>query len=210
MKRLFLLLSLAAAFSLSAVLFCQASEQGACSFISDNSVYFGSGAIQIGIFSVAMFFLWRGGLRETMDSVGFPGELKSVAFYTFISLSAITLVLTILSAAALLMDFDDQEKVLEKVVGLPIIILLLAAFAAPVFEELFFRALLVPRLGVLGSSLIFGLVHFTYGSTAEILGAFAIGIVLAATYRMSKSITPCILAHVLYNAMAIAFMRLFA
>ena len=85
-----------------------------------------------------------------------------------------------------------------------------AALGAPVTEELFFRGLLTSRFGILVSSAVFGLMHFAYGSMVEVVGAFLIGIVLAATFKQSKSITPCILAHMAYNALAIAVMRLYA
>lgn len=142
-----------------------------------------------------------------MASMGFPGNLKGTVLYTIICLVAIFVALFVLGVASLVFGFNDQHKVSEKIAGLPPIILALAVLGAPVSEELFFRGLLTSRFGILASSVAFGLMHFAYGSFIEVIGAFLIGIILAAIFRLSGSITPCILAHMAYNALAITVMR---
>jgi len=66
-------------------------------------------------------------------------------------------------------------------------------------EEIFFRGFLTPKIGVLWSSVLFAVAHYSYGSIAEIIGAFLLGILLAAYFQRSKSLLPNILAHILYN-----------
>jgi membrane protease YdiL (CAAX protease family) len=73
-------------------------------------------------------------------------------------------------------------------------------------EEIFFRGFLQkeigrfgPKIGIIGSSLVFALAHYGYGSTGEIVGAFALGALLAAFYNRSKNLTINILAHIAYN-----------
>jgi len=77
-------------------------------------------------------------------------------------------------------------------------------FVVRVFaEEFFFRAFLVPRIGVIGSSILFGAAHFTYGSWAEVVGALVLGLVLSVSYRQFGKIVPNFIAHMLYNLIAV-------
>lgn len=170
--------------------------------------YAGSGSIHLGLFSLAMFFLWEKDIGTTLRSIGMPGKVRDNAFYTFMTLSAIFLVLFCLGVAAILLNFNDQAKVSEKINALPLAVLLFAVIGAPLTEELFFRAFLVPRAGVVLSAIIFGLMHFAYGSVVEVLGAVAIGLVLGASFRFTKSATPCMLAHMIYNAISITVITL--
>lgn len=209
MRRIFLFVAVISILSFLTVMACETITGDWCSFISDNSLYFGSGAIHLTLLSLALFFLWKRDLRSMLDSLGFPGEPKKVLLYTVASLIAIFSVLLVVSLAALYLGFNDQDKVADKINTLPLFVLAFAAFGAPVTEELFFRGFLTSRLGVFGSSVLFGAMHLAYGSTVEIIGAFLIGIVLALTFRLSKSITPCILAHMGYNVLAIIVMVLF-
>ena len=73
-------------------------------------------------------------------------------------------------------------------------------------EEIFFRGFLVTKFGALPSSLIFAAAHFGYGSVAEILGVFVLGYILAKAFQLNKNLYPNIIAHGLYNAMALAAM----
>ncbi|MEW6036288.1 MAG: CPBP family intramembrane glutamic endopeptidase [Candidatus Micrarchaeota archaeon] len=210
MTRIFLILSILSILSFLTVLGCQAAGFRECSFISENATLFGSAAIHVGLLSLALFFLWKGGFRKTLESVGFPGDIKTTAVFTVVTLGAVFTVLLVLGVIFLVAGFSDQQKVSDKIGSLPLYMLVFAALAAPVSEELFFRGLLVQRWGILPSSLVFGLMHFAYGSVMEVVGAFSIGLVLAASFRLSKSITPPIIVHIVYNTIAIAFMRLYS
>jgi membrane protease YdiL (CAAX protease family) len=75
-------------------------------------------------------------------------------------------------------------------------------------EELFFRTLLVPRIGVFFSALAFALLHLGYGSWAEIIGAFILGIVLGWYYKKHQDLFVNFYAHLLYNGVAVLFMLL--
>jgi membrane protease YdiL (CAAX protease family) len=210
MKLFFLILSV---FSFLLFLFtigCQLSGWGACAAYSDYFVYSGSASIHLGLFSVAMFFLWKKNLRSTLSSIGLPGKIKDNLFYSAMTLSAIFLVLFCLGVAAIVLKFNDQEKVSDKISSLPMIVLLFAVVGAPLTEELFFRAFLVPRTGIIVSAIVFGLLHFAYGSVVEVMGALVIGLVLGASYRFSKSVAPCMLAHMLYNAISITVITFFS
>jgi hypothetical protein len=97
-----------------------------------------------------------------------------------------------------------------------VVLALMAAIGAPLVEELFFRGLALRaisrRLGdvaaVLGSSLIFAVLHFQGGTTASVLGLFLgiliYGLVFAVTARLSGRLGPSVFAHMTINGLAAA------
>jgi membrane protease YdiL (CAAX protease family) len=71
-------------------------------------------------------------------------------------------------------------------------------------EEFFFRSFLVKRLGMLGSTIIFTIFHIGYGSIAEIIGVFLLGLILAWWFKKHKSLIQNYFGHLLYDIIAIA------
>lgn len=209
MKRLFSVLLVISIISFILVAAC-ANFEGypLCDFFIENYLYFGAGSIHLGLFSAAMMVLWKKNLKTTLKSLRFPGSFLENLLFSISGFIAIFVVLFILGAIAIFTGFNDQEKVQEKVDELPIYILAFAIIAAPISEELFFRAFLVPRTGIVLSSFLFGMMHFAYGSVMEVAGAALIGLVLAGIFKISKSITPCLIIHVAYNLLSIAVMKL--
>ncbi len=204
MKRLFLLLLVAAAllYSFSLV-----------ALDEDLFTYVASGALHLALLSISMYFIWRKDLQSTLDYLGFPGTIRENIIYTFAGLAAIFVLIFVFTYLAMEFGFNDQDKITETVSGLPLPLLLFAVMAAPFSEELFFRAFLikalakVPWMGVLFSSVLFGAVHFAYGSVVEIVGATLIGLVLGTVFLKSKSITPPLIIHIIYNLLAVMVMR---
>jgi len=154
-----------------------------------------------------MFFLYDKDLASFLKKIGVPGNLKSNILYTILGFAALFFTLFILSLIFSFIGYNDQSKVVDIARDLPLYILALAVFLAPISEELFFRAFLSSRIGIFFSSLIFGLFHFAYGSVVEITGAFSIGIILAWLYKKSGSLVPVMVIHLIYNALAIIVMR---
>ncbi len=76
-------------------------------------------------------------------------------------------------------------------------------------EELFFRGLLVPALGVLASSLLFGVLHQVPGPARFVWAAWAalMGLAFAGIFRLTGSLAGPLLAHVVINAMNLVFLR---
>lgn len=204
MKTVFLFLSILSLLSFTAVSACGLLKAGLCSALEPLYIYVGSAAIHLGLFSIAMFFLWRQDLRTTLASIGVPGRLRENAVFAAIGLCAIFTALFILGLASMAVGFSDQQKVSERVMELPLAILALAVLVAPVTEELFFRAFLSPRVGILLSAVLFSIAHFSYGSVIEVVGVLFVGLLLGAVYRMSKSLLPCIAVHMAYNLLSIA------
>lgn len=90
--------------------------------------------------------------------------------------------------------------------GAPLWFILFASFIAPVNEEVLFRGLLVPRVGVFVSAVLFAAPHLSYDSTfaIEFLAALAFGLLAGYVFKRTGSLYPSIVAHVLVNALTLA------
>jgi len=111
-----------------------------------------------------------------------------------------------ISIIASLIQFNDLNKVNETVKTiievspfLMVYYLVVRVFA----EEVFFRGFLVKKIGIFGSSVIFGLAHFAYGSVIEVIGAFAAGLFLAYYFKKNDNLIPVILGHMAFNAIGL-------
>lgn len=160
------------------------------------------------IFSIAMFFIYEKG--KTLARLGIPGNIRRSIGYTAGGLVAIigVLILVNILANTVFSLQKDAEKVAGLVEKLPTYVLLFAVFFAPVSEELFFRALLTQRFGIVLPAALFGILHITYGSVLEVLSAFLIGLVLGYVYKKATSILPCMAIHLIYNALAILAIKI--
>ncbi len=142
---------------------------------------------------------------KTMKRLGF----RKIGFKGLLEKTGKILLLLVFAAIWLqlvirFLGLDDLELVSQAVEEsfalLPMFFWLVMLRA--VSEEVFFRGLLVDKIGVFGSSLVFGILHIGYGSIAEVVGAFVLGLILAKAYQLNKNLYPNILGHALYNAMA--------
>lgn len=74
---------------------------------------------------------------------------------------------------------------------------------APVLEEILFRGILVNKVGVVLSSILFSVIHIGSGDLYSIIYpaiiTFIIGLALGTAYKKTKSLLLVILAHSIYN-----------
>lgn len=93
--------------------------------------------------------------------------------------------------------------------GLVLLVLLLVV-GAPLFEELFFRGLLLgallrrldrPVLAVAVASVVFGVTHY---DLAALLGLAAFGVVLGVLVVRTRRLGPAVVAHAAFNAVTVA------
>jgi membrane protease YdiL (CAAX protease family) len=99
------------------------------------------------------------------------------------------------------------EHVVDKLRLLPPLVLGAAGVGAAVGEELFFRGLLLPWIGLVPSSLLFGLLHVSsreswlyYGLTAAVIGA-GFGLL----FLWTGSLVAPMIAHAAYNLLVTYF-----
>lgn len=154
------------------------------------------------LFSFAVLFEKT---REVIIPKSIPALLKETLFCLLITVFLSGLV----SILVYFLGFSDIHKVAEKVQDFGPLLIFMAVFFVPFSEELFFRAFLVDKVGIVLSALIFGLAHFSYGSVVEILGAFVIGLVFGYFYIRNRSVSQNILAHVIFNICSIALLKVF-
>ncbi len=136
-----------------------------------------------------------------------PGNWLSEIFLMgkiFFSLLAISILLSILLQLLGVNDLANVENVVRGLLSTNLAILLYFMIVRVFAEEFFFRAFLVPRVGVAASSIVFGLSHLAYGSVAEVIGAIVLGGVLGHFYQKERRLIANFVAHVLYNAAAFA------
>ncbi|MDQ3108463.1 MAG: CPBP family intramembrane metalloprotease [Bacteroidota bacterium] len=92
------------------------------------------------------------------------------------------------------------------------LLIFLTAFTAGIVEELTFRGYLLPRMTILLknpalaifiSSVLFGLLHFGYGTVMQLVGPFFIGLIFAIYYYNFRNIKVLIFCHIVWDLMAI-------
>lgn len=124
------------------------------------------------------------------------------------------------------LGFLDVYLVQAKILAFPPPILLFAVTLAPLAEESLFRGVLFKKLfdfadatssknarslhlpflaSALLSSALFSLMHVGYGSIAELMVAFSIGMVLCAATARTNSLIPAVVAHACFNFASIIF-----
>lgn len=123
-------------------------------------------------------------------------KLFVILFAAFIILS------TILS----FLGINDLEKVnsaVKEMTGEGAISVALTLGIVLFIEEFFFRAFLQKRVGIVPSTLVFTALHLGYGSIAETIGVFALGLILAYWYKKNNSLFQNYLGHIIYDLVAI-------
>jgi membrane protease YdiL (CAAX protease family)/uncharacterized RDD family membrane protein YckC len=157
---------------------------------------------------------WRFRLREALPLLGVRGFRPSAFGWMFAVLGAYYLGAIIFSALVLQPEQEDIGKqlgVCNPGVGIAIAAVAAIVVIAPISEEIFFRGFFFAGLrsrwslwpSALLSGAVFGLVHAPTGPTAAIPLA-GLGVGLAWLYNKTGSIYPCMLAHLLNNALAIS------
>lgn len=91
-------------------------------------------------------------------------------------------------------------------------LLIFTALTAGVVEELIFRGYLLPRLAgifksniaaIIISSLLFGLLHYKYGTVVNVAGPVFIGFVFAWHYNKYRNIRIVVVCHFLWDVLAL-------
>ncbi len=106
-------------------------------------------------------------------------------------------------------DLEKVDQVIKSSIQSGAIIYFITLLPILFVEEFFFRAFLVSRIGVIPSTLLFTLAHLGYGSIAEIIGVFALGLILAYWFKKNKSLVQNYFGHVLYDLFAIVMYLVF-
>jgi membrane protease YdiL (CAAX protease family) len=76
----------------------------------------------------------------------------------------------------------------------------LIVLSAMTVEEAFFRSFLQKRIGLIASTVLFALAHFTYGNPLLLVGVTLISLIIGLTFYRTKNVIPGILAHGVFDA----------
>lgn len=155
---------------------------------------------------MAFLVLTGRGLKRSLNELGFNqiklGKLVKKTGKIFLALLAASIWLSLALSFLGLNDLYLVSESLERARAiLPIFFWIV--ILRVVSEEVFFRGFLVKRAGVVLSSVLFALFHVGYWSFAEVIGAFALGLILAKAFQLNKNLYPNIAAHMAYNAIAL-------
>ena len=72
-------------------------------------------------------------------------------------------------------------------------------FTAMTVEEAFFRGFLQKRVGLVLSTMAFGIAHAGYGQPILLVGVTIVSVVIGYTFYRTKNLVPCIIAHGVFD-----------
>tara|TARA_Y100000310_G_C20446904_1_gene698858 strand:- start:168 stop:734 length:567 start_codon:yes stop_codon:yes gene_type:complete len=148
-------------------------------------------------------------LKPALENLGFKKiAIKSFAKQTIVLFAVLVVTAVALSALFSFFQVNDLANVAEGIGAIATFSPLLLAYFLIVrifTEEVFFRGFLVNKVGVIPSTAVFALLHAFYFSYAEVAGAFVLGLILALWFKKNQNLIPVIVAHMLYNFFALAF-----
>lgn len=116
-----------------------------------------------------------------------------------------------------------HEKVSDKLLQLRSVfknnyfLIFFTCLTAGVIEELLMRAYIQPRiekiykspaLGIIVSSLLFGILHSTYGTVGQVVVPFFIGIVFSLFYKKYSNIKILIICHFMFDFISLMMMNM--
>lgn len=161
----------------------------------------------------------RHGTGQVFRDFGFRVEPLDLARGLALLVAAYALAMVVVGFLASNPDLQgtNTEDLVEQKDNIAGILILGAVtiVGAPIFEELFFRGLvqraLVPRFGDVGASLLqavaFGLVHFQpgagLGNVSIVLVTGCLGAALGQGVRIWRRLGPAIVAHAMFNTVAV-------
>jgi len=144
-----------------------------------------------------LFGKFQGFKKEILGSIGLFLSL-------FIGFIIIVSIINLLG----INDLALVESALNEAIAFSPIYFLITIIFLVFAEELFFRVFLIKRLGVIISTIIFTILHIGYGSVAELIGVFFLGLILAVWYDKFGSLIQNYSGHLLYNLLAISLIIL--
>ena len=134
-----------------------------------------------------------------------PGEVLAIG--TAVGVGGWIATLLLAAAVALLLRASgaidappEPPAMIFWMAALPIWKKALIVLSAMTVEEFFFRSFLQKRIGLIASTLLFALAHFTYGNPLLLIGVTIISLIIGATFHRTKNVIPGVVAHGVFDA----------
>ena len=194
------------------------------SFASQITIAYVLAGVLVG--GAAMIILSMQGVKDIWQTVGLSpgrGEVRSSSFGRSVFVGALCGLVAAFGAFVYLhaLNLSPQWQTWKQDAELnsfltradkPVWLIVLAVFAAPIFEEFIFRGLVFrglrrltgPVLAVAGSAALFALVH----PPVAIIPVFGLGIAAAVSFQQTGLLLAPIVAHCVYNASVLALNKL--
>ncbi len=118
----------------------------------------------------------------------------------FVTISIALIIGLALQAMGQIGDDVKAPAAVPWMAALPVWKKCLIIFSAMTVEELFFRAWLQKRVGLLPSTILFVIAHAGFGQPLMFIGIGVISLVIGFAFYRTKSLLPCIVAHGIFDA----------
>jgi membrane protease YdiL (CAAX protease family) len=136
-----------------------------------------------------------------------PSVPNELGLGVLLGIAAWVVVLAGVMAIGLILYALGGEKALPKeppamvtwIAALPILVRMAISLSAGIVDEGFFRGFLQPRVGILASTALFVLAHFSYGQPFMLVGIAILSLIYALLVRWRQNIWPAIAAHTLFD-----------
>lgn len=125
-------------------------------------------------------------------AVGVGGWIGTLALAAMVGL--------LLRATGALDNPPEPPAMIGWMAALPLWKKALIVLSAMTVEEFFFRSFLQKRIGLIASTILFALAHFTYGNPLMLIGVTIISFIIGLTFYRTKNVVPGILAHGVFDA----------
>jgi membrane protease YdiL (CAAX protease family) len=127
------------------------------------------------------------------------GVTAGVGGWMFTILMA-ALATLLLRGVGLLDQPPDPPAMIGWMAALPIWKKALIILSAATVEEAFFRSFLQKRVGLVASTVLFALAHFTYGNPLLLIGVTLISLVIGVAFYRTRNVLPGVIAHGVFDA----------
>jgi membrane protease YdiL (CAAX protease family) len=117
-----------------------------------------------------------------------------------ITLLAALLIALLLRAAGLINEPAQPPAAIAWMAALPLWKKGIIVLSAMTVEEAFFRSFLQKRIGVVASTVLFALAHFTYGNPLLLIGVTIISLIIGYTFYRTRNVLPGVIAHGVFDA----------
>jgi membrane protease YdiL (CAAX protease family) len=125
-------------------------------------------------------------------SVGVGGWIGTILIALLVAL--------ILRASGLISEPAEPPAMIGWMAALPLWKKAVIVLSAMTVEEAFFRSFLQKRIGLLASTILFALAHFTYGNPLLLIGVTIISLIIGFAFYRTKNVIPGVIAHGVFDA----------
>jgi membrane protease YdiL (CAAX protease family) len=149
---------------------------------------------------------YRGGVRAWASRLFLASHRPVVEIAVGLG-TAVAMVLALIPLGLLLeaLGVEAENPVLDDLVSrLNWGTIFLIAASAAIGEELLFRGFLQPRVGIVVTNILFGLVHLGYGVVLQVVVPLALGFVFSMLVVKTRSLLPAIVAHFAFNFLVLS------